>query len=116
MSDTPSHGPVKSIMPKWVRGPQDFVGGIALIAIRSEEHTSELQSCQYLVCRLLLEKKKKNTLTDSRRYRMSDAPSGELYNDFAGLEYVRTIRGRNDLGIKIRYITAVSRYAIAPTD
>src|SRR2546430_13157768 len=33
MSDTPSHGPVKSIMPKWVRGPQDFVGGIILIAI-----------------------------------------------------------------------------------
>src|SRR3712207_8346212 len=40
--------------------------GIAISAIippfpegRSEEHTSELQSCQYLVCRLLLEKKKK---------------------------------------------------------
>src|SRR3712207_6847261 len=31
--------------------------GIALV--RSEEHTSELQSRQYLVCRLLLEKKKK---------------------------------------------------------
>src|SRR3712207_8367989 len=30
--------------------------------IRSEEHTSELQSRQYLVCRLLLEKKKKHTL------------------------------------------------------
>src|SRR3712207_8549603 len=30
---------------------------------RSEEHTSELQSRQYLVCRLLLEKKKK-TLTE----------------------------------------------------
>src|SRR3712207_8432855 len=28
---------------------------------RSEEHTSELQSRQYLVCRLLLEKKKSNT-------------------------------------------------------
>src|SRR3712207_8694204 len=28
---------------------------------RSEEHTSELQSRQYLVCRLLLEKKKINT-------------------------------------------------------
>src|SRR3712207_7833401 len=28
-------------------------------AFRSEEHTSELQSRQYLVCRLLLEKKKK---------------------------------------------------------
>lgn len=33
MSDTPSHRPVESIMPKWVRGPQDFVGGIALMAI-----------------------------------------------------------------------------------
>src|SRR3712207_4563937 len=30
-----------------------------LLAQRSEEHTSELQSRQYLVCRLLLEKKKK---------------------------------------------------------
>src|SRR3712207_7017242 len=30
-------------------------------AVRSEEHTSELQSRQYLVCRLLLEKKKQNT-------------------------------------------------------
>src|SRR3712207_7169653 len=29
---------------------------------RSEEHTSELQSRQYLVCRLLLEKKKTNTI------------------------------------------------------
>src|SRR2546425_5631962 len=31
--------------------------------LRSEEHTSELQSLAYLVCRLLLEKKKKNTCT-----------------------------------------------------
>src|SRR3712207_7895162 len=31
----------------------------ALLVARSEEHTSELQSRQYLVCRLLLEKKKK---------------------------------------------------------
>src|SRR3712207_8559507 len=30
---------------------------------RSEEHTSELQSRQYLVCRLLLEKKKNNSHT-----------------------------------------------------
>src|SRR3712207_7524222 len=30
-------------------------------SLRSEEHTSELQSRQYLVCRLLLEKKKKYT-------------------------------------------------------
>src|SRR3712207_7401849 len=31
--------------------------------LRSEEHTSELQSRQYLVCRLLLEKKNNNTLS-----------------------------------------------------
>src|SRR3712207_1338262 len=34
---------------------------------RSEEHTSELQSRQYLVCRLLLEKKKKTRITNTRR-------------------------------------------------
>src|SRR3712207_7648935 len=40
------------------RGP----GGAERRPGRSEEHTSELQSRQYLVCRLLLEKKKHNTL------------------------------------------------------
>src|SRR3712207_6954121 len=37
-----------------------FLAGltVAQISERSEEHTSELQSRQYLVCRLLLEKKK----------------------------------------------------------
>src|SRR3712207_8347490 len=34
---------------------------LPLLPPRSEEHTSELQSRQYLVCRLLLEKKKKIT-------------------------------------------------------
>src|SRR3712207_7303251 len=38
-----------------VRGERPVLPGA-----RSEEHTSELQSRQYLVCRLLLEKKKKN--------------------------------------------------------
>src|SRR5258707_5698698 len=38
------------------------------LLLRSEEHTSELQSRQYLVCRLLLEKKKIPTT-------LSDAPS-----------------------------------------
>src|SRR3712207_6903869 len=33
-------------------------GQSATLEVRSEEHTSELQSRQYLVCRLLLEKKK----------------------------------------------------------
>src|SRR2546425_8998891 len=36
-------------------------------SLRSEEHTSELQSLAYLVCRLLLEKKKKYTAS-LRRY------------------------------------------------
>src|SRR3712207_9258793 len=34
-------------------------------SLRSEEHTSELQSRQYLVCRLLLEKKKKKIVATS---------------------------------------------------
>src|SRR2546423_8000724 len=52
-----------------VRGNQDAAAAMSLSAIvleeaygrggRSEEHTSELQSLAYLVCRLLLEKKKK---------------------------------------------------------
>src|SRR3989442_12999424 len=37
--------------------------GKSRFAWRSEEHTSELQSRPHLVCRLLLEKKKKNTIT-----------------------------------------------------
>src|SRR5687767_15468427 len=40
-------------------------GGFAGGSARSEEHTSELQSLAYLVCRLLLEKKK-NRSTESR--------------------------------------------------
>src|SRR3712207_6907709 len=35
---------------------------------RSEEHTSELQSRQYLVCRLLLEKKKRSNKTSTKEY------------------------------------------------
>src|SRR2546425_7597677 len=39
----------------------DLPGQLHGIAVRSEEHTSELQSLAYLVCRLLLEKKKDKT-------------------------------------------------------
>src|SRR5258707_15046978 len=38
--------------------------GLRKCPSRSEEHTSELQSRQYLVCRLLLEKKKKKKNTE----------------------------------------------------
>src|SRR5258707_3268445 len=44
-----------------VAGQFNVLGGDVLdedAGVRSEEHTSELQSRQYLVCRLLLEKKK----------------------------------------------------------
>src|SRR2546430_11110255 len=42
-------------------------GGVAVsLSRRSEEHTSELQSQSNLVCRLLLEKKKKNICQSSR--------------------------------------------------
>src|SRR5258708_25145293 len=39
---------------------------VSLPHYRSEEHTSELQSPDHLVCRLLLEKKKKNIITKIR--------------------------------------------------
>src|SRR2546425_10237875 len=49
--------PRTSLSPtRWPR----VCGGVCGSASRSEEHTSELQSLAYLVCRLLLEKKKKN--------------------------------------------------------
>src|SRR5207244_13610412 len=61
----------------WKNGIAPCLDGIPLVgtlaepirAIRSEEHTSELQSPDHLVCRLLLEKKKKNV--SSRLYSVS---------------------------------------------
>src|SRR2546425_8558551 len=58
--------------------PLDQLAGLVTVALevwqrarevvraRSEEHTSELQSLAYLVCRLLLEKKKKQARTQRR--------------------------------------------------
>src|SRR2546425_3514080 len=45
-------------------------------AHRSEEHTSELQSLAYLVCRLLLEKKKTHEGDGVRRPVQHDTPAG----------------------------------------
>lgn len=33
MSDTPSHEAGKSVLPKWIKGPEDFIGGLALMAV-----------------------------------------------------------------------------------
>src|SRR5947209_15440280 len=47
---------------------------------RSEEHTSELQSRQYLVCRLLLEKKKQHDTTIRQRCVVTTQPPSVLPN------------------------------------
>src|SRR2546427_4695862 len=46
----------------------------ALSAARSEEHTSELQSQSNLVCRLLLEKKKKKRSAESTHWSSTETP------------------------------------------
>src|SRR5438552_4905852 len=60
-------GPAQRLVsaPEVVQGPSRpvFIADLPLHCkpfVRSEEHTSELQSPDHLVCRLLLEKKKKN--------------------------------------------------------
>src|SRR5438477_885882 len=50
-------------------------GAHSIILLRSEEHTSELQSHVNLVCRLLLEKKKNTSCINTRRILI------ELYHD-----------------------------------
>src|SRR3712207_8116316 len=60
----------RSPAPGWRWSPSSSlapVGAFAGRCPRSEEHTSELQSRQYLVCRLLLEKKKNITSGAGRR-------------------------------------------------
>src|SRR5690348_17673557 len=54
-------GVIASCMPQgyWICSCNQFVPLSSKVRVRSEEHTSELQSPVHLVCRLLLEKKKK---------------------------------------------------------
>src|SRR3712207_8063769 len=79
--------PISAVMspltPDWISSPTEPTSRVTSSAVRfrssvvrrstcarvrrSEEHTSELQSRQYLVCRLLLEKKKKMHLPPSFR-------------------------------------------------
>src|SRR6266568_1973636 len=55
---SPGGPPAGRVAPGWGSSGESGAGGQA----RSEEHTSELQSQFHLVCRLLLEKKKKKPL------------------------------------------------------
>src|SRR5690606_42100110 len=60
--------PATSRRHGWSTNPPPSPADCALNS-RSEEHTSELQSRENLVCRLLLEKKKKSQLKAGRRQR-----------------------------------------------
>src|SRR3712207_7456235 len=55
----------KSSAGRWVFAEREFAVFRRKTRVRSEEHTSELPSRQYLVCRLLLEKKKKTPISTS---------------------------------------------------
>src|SRR5437667_7314038 len=59
---------------------QDIVAGDRALAIRSEEHTSELQSHHDLVCRLLLEKKKKEKEVDTTEKKINTKTSKKETN------------------------------------
>src|SRR3712207_7105668 len=54
-----------AVLPKTRAEARPLVYPPAETPPRSEEHTSELQSRQYLVCRLLLEKKKQENISNS---------------------------------------------------
>src|SRR5947209_15467165 len=70
----------RSVLARYcsLQGPHREAGAaVALGLDRSEEHTSELQSRQYLVCRLLLEKKKEKKQRPPRRTNILDEqPNG----------------------------------------
>ena len=53
------------------------------MVIRSEEHTSELQSHSDLVCRLLLEKKKKiqNRITKAEQNNYEEGQKSDMYGE-----------------------------------
>src|SRR3712207_8814228 len=68
------------VLGRFLERLQHRVEGVVGEHVRSEEHTSELQSRQYLVCRLLLEKKKNRRRSSLSPYttlpfRLSSFPS-----------------------------------------
>src|SRR2546426_7868411 len=63
-----------AVMLSWLFGLHRGWGYGIVAYLRSEEHTSELQSPCNLVCRLLLEKKKKDTASHPDRTRRTDSP------------------------------------------
>src|SRR5258707_1771883 len=83
----------RSQLPRWIiSSPRHFAGlkrfrewrslpaPLSCLS-RSEEHTSELQSRQYLVCRLLLEKKKKRPCAHSSVHRRGQHDERHVCSD-----------------------------------
>src|SRR5258705_7645428 len=80
--------------------------------IRSEEHTSELQSLRHLVCRLLLEKKKK--INEKQLFRNIIT---RLIFDNNKQEHERVrLLSNHESGIEIKLTTQAADYAIIRED
>src|SRR2546426_6026438 len=76
--------PISSITSCTAKTPGSGPRGEKSSQLRSEEHTSELQSPCNLVCRLLLEKKKKETMTNPTQLRTNDSQTHSPREDRAG--------------------------------
>src|SRR5437899_4436487 len=82
-------------------------------AARSEEHTSELQSLRHLVCRLLLEKKKKEVRTDAQYG--GDVADAALWG-VVPVDVVESTQQDDNLGVLglAVLVVAAGSYALAP--
>src|ERR1035441_10711255 len=72
-------GPKTSLMRPRGKPPTPSAASSEIEPVRSEEHTSELQSLRHLVCRLLLEKKKTQQYNNLPRTRTRYPPSRRLH-------------------------------------
>src|SRR5437762_7158966 len=94
------------------RGRTGRSSGIALAVARSEEHTSELQSPMYLVCRLLLEKKKPDTFTRLLKQVTTHTPTHHPSSRVPGSSIIPTPAHTN-LPSRIKPLSAVTARSTA---
>src|SRR3989440_3828529 len=92
--------PLSLLVPRRERTPRTFIAPCAPEpAGRSEEHTSELQSRSDLVCRLLLEKKKKNTKLRRRSDNNTDCTLRKMIVAYAPLLLEEVYMNRSALQV-----------------
>src|SRR4051794_41357042 len=72
---TDAHFELNKVFDDFSADPEQWVAIVTGGKVRSEEHTSELQSPVHLVCRLLLEKKKKRIEQLARDHQRTDGSS-----------------------------------------